>query len=69
MVEGCGGQVLAAELVPAAGFGPGPQFVADGAVDRLPAQFDGVVCGLGVEGRGRELGIRGSLLGRGRVGG
>ncbi len=40
------GEVVAAELYPAAGGGPGPEFVTQCAGHGRPAQFDGAVCPL-----------------------
>ena len=57
---GLGGEVVAAELLPAGGcVPPGNKLVAGGFGDVCPAQVDGAGCGLGVQdGRG-EVGVRG----------
>ena len=60
MRVGLGGEVVAAELLPAGGcVPPGNQLVVNGVGDVCPVQVDGAGCGLGVQdGRG-EVGVRG----------
>ena len=60
MRVGLGGEVIAAELLPAGGcVPPGNKLVAGGFGDVCPAEVDGAGCGLGVQdGRG-EVGVRG----------
>ena len=62
------GEVVAAELQPAAGGGPGPEFVTECAGHGRPAQFNGAFLALRGQLGDREVGCRGRLLGLGNAG-